>query len=327
MERLERFYRIHHLMRAKKCLPLSDLMEDLGVSKATLKRDIEYLRDRLNAPLIFDRDREGYRYDLSIEGADRYDLPGVWFSPREIHALVVVHSLLSDISPTLLAGSVSPLITRIEKLLENHQIPPSEVARRIRILNVANRESLPEHFATAAQAVLQRKRLALRHHKRSEDKVTTREVSPQRLIHYRGSWYLDAWCHLRTDLRSFALDAVEEITLLDSEAENIEDQRLQDFFASAYGIFTGAVQHMAVLRFSPERARWVRKERWHPQQVGCDEPDGHYQLQVPYGKDTELVMDILRHGAEVEVLSPPALRSKVADEANRMIRQYAGSTR
>lgn len=286
------------------------------------KRDLEYLRDRLNAPLIFDRDREGYRYDMTVVGADRYDLPGVWFSPPEIHALLVVHALLSRISPGLLEGSVSPLISRVEKLLETHQLPSSEVGRRIRILNVAYRDSLPSHFGLAAQAVLQRERLRLSHHNRKDGSTSERDISPQRLIHYRGTWYLDAWCHLRNALRSFSLDAVEQMGVTDGKALDIPDADLDAFFASSYGIFGGAADQMAVLRFSPSRANWVRHEHWHPRQAGTEEPDGHYRLEFPYSNDTELVMDILRHGADVEVISPPELRARVAKEIRRMQERY-----
>lgn len=323
MDRLERFYRLHHLFEAGKCLRLADLMHEFEVSKATMKRDIEYMRDRLNAPLIYDRDREGYRYDLTITGADRYELPGVWFSPAEVHALLVVHNLLSTISPQMLAGSVTPLISRIEKLLEDHRLPSAEVGRRIRILNVAHRDSLPAHFALAAQAVLQRQRLKVEHWHRKDDRTTTRELSPQRLIHYRGTWYLDAWCHLREGLRSFSLDALSHVAVVDGDVKDVPEDALERFFASSYGIFTGTASHTAVLRFSAERARWVKNERWHPEQVGVEEPDGRYRLEFPYGDGTELVMDILRHGAHVEVLGPDVLRAAVASEAREAAAQYA----
>lgn len=97
---------------------------------------------------------------------------------------------------------------------------------------------------------------------------------------------------------------------------------LQQHFAGSYGIFSGQAAQTAVLRFSPERARWVRHERWHPDQVGVEEPDGAYRLSVPYGDDTELVMEVLRHGAEVEVLEPPELRRRVAAEASRLAGLY-----
>ncbi len=328
MDRLERFYRIHHLMQAGKCLPLGDFMTDMEVSKATIKRDIEYMRDRLNAPLVYDRDREGYRYEKGIAGAERFDLPGVWFSPTEIHALMVVHALLGNIGPGLLDGTVKPVIGRIENLLEDHRLPAEEIAKRIRVLNVSHRPALPEHFATAAQATIQRQRLKLLHYHRGEDRRLEREVSPQRLIHYRGNWYLDGWCHLRDGLRSFSLDAVEQCHLLETApCEQVSFEILDSFFASAYGIFTGEATAKAVLRFNAKRARWVSKEVWHPEQIGTFESNGSYRLEFPFGESAELIMDILKHGAAVEVLEPEALRDQISHELKEMGKQYSQTRR
>lgn len=322
MDRLERFYRIHHLMKAGKCVPMSDLLAGFEVSRATMKRDLEYMRERLNAPLIYDRDREGYRYDLDQAGADRYDLPGVWFNPAEIHALFVVHGLLREIGPGLLDGTVSPLISRIEKLLESSRLPAKELGKRIKLLNVAHRHSLPSNFGLAAQAVLQRQQLAMSHRHRGEDRHTDRTISPQRLVLYRGTWYLDAWCHLRSALRSFSLDAVEQLQLLEAPALTFAEEKLDQFYGSSYGIFNGAPVGTVVLRFSAERARWVRNERWHPEQVGTMENDGRYRLEFPYSNETELLMDILRHGAHVEVLSPAPLRETIGEQVRATMRMY-----
>jgi predicted DNA-binding transcriptional regulator YafY len=76
-----------------------------------------------------------------------------------------------------------------------------------------------------------------------------------------------------------------------------------------------------VLRFSPERARWVAEECWHPKQKGHYE-NGHYILEIPYSDDRELVLDILKHGPEVEVLRPKSLRKKVLDRLVRAASQY-----
>ena len=90
---------------------------------------------------------------------------------------------------------------------------------------------------------------------------------------------------------------------------------LEQHFTTAYGIFAGPPKAWAVLRFSPERARWVRGERWHREQQSERLPDGGYRLRVPYSDERELLMDILRHGRHVEVEAPASLRRLVAKEA------------
>jgi predicted DNA-binding transcriptional regulator YafY len=149
---------------------------------------------------------------------------------------------------------------------------------------------------------------------RGRDERAKREVSPQRLVFYRQNWYLDAWCHLRDGLRSFALDCILGIESTEKPAQEIAESELSDFFSKGYGMFSGEhpVQ-WAVLRFSPARARWVAHECWHLQQQSEFSSLGEYILRVPYTMDEELIGDILRHGTEVEVMSPPSLRSKVRE--------------
>jgi hypothetical protein len=100
------------------------------------------------------------------------------------------------------------------------------------------------------------------------------------------------------------------------------DKELDENFTESYGIFSGKATQRAKLRFTPERARWVSVEEWHPNQISTVNKDGFYTLEFDYNQDPELVMDILRHGSEVEVISPPSLRDKVANELKKAAQKY-----
>jgi predicted DNA-binding transcriptional regulator YafY len=179
-----------------------------------------------------------------------------------------------------------------------------------------------EAFGTVASATLQRRRLWIEYHARSTNKVTDRTVSPQRIVHYRGGWYLDAWDDDKDALRSFAIDRIRRATPLQEAALDIPEQQLDEHYASAYGIFGGKADQVAVLRFTPERARWVADEQWHPQQQGRWLEDGSYELRIPYREPRELVMDVLRHGAGVTVVAPEALAAAVRDELAAALKAY-----
>jgi predicted DNA-binding transcriptional regulator YafY len=139
-----------------------------------------------------------------------------------------------------------------------------------------------------------------------------REVSPQRLVHYRDNWYLDAWCHKRQALRTFGVDAIDSAVVSDKDARDVPEETLDRHYASGYGIFAGSDTQEAVLLFGAERARWVSREVWHPQQDGKMQLDGTYLLRFPYAQEPELVMDILRYGPDVQVLAPASLKEAVA---------------
>jgi len=311
MDRTERFYKIHQLMSRKSVVPVREFLEALDISLATFKRDLEYLRDRLHAPIEWDRERRGYRYVAPLADAPRYELPGLWFNATEIRALLTMQHLLVDLQPGFLEPHVKPLLARLRTLLGSGEHSADEIERRIRILHLGARAVQMPHFEQVASAVLDRKRLDIVYRSRGADQTTSREISPQRLVHYRENWYLDAWCHLRNDLRSFAVDAIQRARPVDKAAKTVPDAELDEILAGGYGIFSGRASAWAKLRFSAERARWVGAEQWHPQQKGRFEKDGSYVLELPYADSRELVMDILRHGSEVEVLEPAELRREV----------------
>jgi predicted DNA-binding transcriptional regulator YafY len=291
------------------------------MSPASVKRDLEYMRSRFNAPIEYDRELNGYRFGRPRSGP-RYELPGLWFNAAEIHALLTTLQLLGGLQPGLLDGQVTPVVERLRSILGSGDHSWEEVVKRIRIFQPERREGKAAHFSVIAAALLKRTRLWIRHYNRKEDRETEREISPQRLVHYRDNWYVDAYCHLRQDLRSFAVDAIREAVLRDARAKEIGEAELDEYLGSGYGIFAGRKVEWATLRFSPQAARWVSAQSWHPKQRARVEKDGTYILEIPYAEDRELVMEILKYGADVEVLAPEALRTRVADALRLAARRY-----
>ena len=102
-------------------------------------------------------------------------------------------------------------------------------------------------------------------------------------------------------------DAIEQVRMLDRACIDIADGELDEALGSGYGIFAGRDVRWAGLRFTPERSRWVAAETWHPKQRGRFDAEGRWLLELPYADPRELVMDILRHVPEVEVLWPEEL--------------------
>jgi proteasome accessory factor C len=321
VDRFDRIYELDKLLRtARRGLTGAALRERLECSRATLGRVVEDMRTFLDAPIVYDRTANVYHYAGSE--THTYELPGLWFNPSELYALLAAQRLLESVQPGLLGPVIAPLCRRIERILQAERLSSGEVARRVRILSIGTRPRAGEHFQTVAGALMGRRRLRIRYHGRARDETSDRSVSPQRLVHYRDNWYLDAWCHRVRGLRTFALDRILAARPLTTPASDIPDPDLDAHFATAYGIFAGEPSATAVLRFGPERARWVAEERWHPDQQGRALEGGGYELCLPYGDPRELVMDILKYGPDVEVLAPEALRAAVAERLEEAARQY-----
>ncbi len=312
MNQTERIYKIKDLLNEQGLVSRQTFLDTLEVSLATFKRDLVYMRDRLHAPVVWDGDAGGYRFDKAPSVGPRFELPGLWFTEEEAYALLMMQHLLSSLDQGGLIGPhIAPLLEKINSVLGSGDATATEVRNRVRLLSFAKRKMPLEFFSQVGSAIFKRKRLRIDYYARSTDKHTSREVSPQRLVHYRENWYLDTWCHLRDDLRSFSMDGLRGVEVLDAPAKEVSLKELDDYLSTSYGIVRGGEAKWAKLRFSKERARWVASEVWHPEQRGSFDKEGRYLLELPYRDDRELVMDILRHGGMVEVIDPKCLRTRV----------------
>lgn len=308
MDRYERILALHRTLKsARYPVKVAQLREELGCSRATVYRDLAFLRDALMAPIVGDGEA-GFRYEQD-EG-DRFELPGLWLSSDELHALVAAQQLLARSGGGLLANTLAPLQQRIEKLLNEHSAGKHWPVERVRVIPHHSRRMDEQAFRQVCSAVLERKQLAFEYRARSTDQHTRRTVSPQRITHYRGNWYLDAWDHEREALRSFSVDRIVGARALDAAARDIAEAELDRHLAAGYGIFSGEPKGWATIRFNARAARWVADEHWHSQQQGRRLSDGSYELKVPYSSPRELLMDVLHYGADAEIIDPPALREQ-----------------
>lgn len=323
MTQTARVYKIETLIRNRGHVSFRTLLDELEVSRATLKRDLDYLRDRLGAPIVYDRFLNGYKFGEDFRG-ERHELPGLWFDERELYSLLMAHQLLSELdSEGVIARHLQPLLDRIHQMLGPDEPETQTLLKRVRIINAARRPVPGKQFGLVVDALLNRRRLRMRYLTRSRAERSEREVSPQRLVHHRSTWYLDAWCHRSEGLRRFSLDAIEQAELLEGKAKNVATKTIEAEMDAGYGIFAGARRHWATLSFDRQAAQWISREQWHPQQQGRWTEDGRYELQVPYVDEAELAMDVMRHGASVRVLAPASLRTRIRRELEAALEAQA----
>ncbi len=322
MDKFDRIYALHTLLSSNR-YPVSKetIQEQLECSHSTVERIIHDMRLYLEAPIEYERDAKGYFYNKN--STTRYELPGLWFNASELYALLVSHHLLSMVEPGLLENHIEPLTDKIESLLKPDTIKQGELDKRIRILKMSARKPNPKHFSKVATALLKRQQMNISYRGRARDKTTRRKISPQRLVHYRDNWYLDAWCHLRESMRSFSLDRINKSISEKQTAIDIDDTKLDEHYASSYGIFAGKPKYRAKLKFTPMAARWVADEQWHPEQKGQFDIEGFYELEIPYFNPKELIRDILKFGPDVKVISPPQLKKDIKAQLKQAVKQYS----
>lgn len=312
-----RIYKLHEILNGRRT-PISkaDILEKMECSESTFKRIRQNMENHLNAQIDYIQEHNGYLY-----ANQNYELPGLWFGTDELLALVSLEKLLSGLNVSVLHTHLMPFKARIDKLLKNQSINADNL-HRMRILPINARINKPDQFQHISAAVVLRKCLHITYHARGSNEFSQRIISPQRLLHYRDNWYLDAWCHLKKQLRTFAVDRIQQLQSSQTPCINIADDVLDAHFKSGYGIFSGEAKHKATLIFSANRARWVADEEWHPNQSATWLTDGRYQLEVPYADERELIMDVMRHLPEVEIVAPEPLKQLLLNYLKDSVKKH-----
>jgi predicted DNA-binding transcriptional regulator YafY len=318
MNRAERFFKIHQLLASGTYPSMQRLTDTFGVTRSTINRDLDDMRTFMQAPIVYSRMQRGYHYDPA---APAFEMPGLWLSQAELHALLAIIRLLEGIQGGLLGDRVKPLKNRIHQLLGQGGFTAEAIMGRILLKPFAQRTLRLESFNAVAPAVLQGRMLAFCYNVRARGEESQRLVHPHRLVFYRDNWYLLAFCEQAQSLRLFSLDRLTDTALQEAPIQPCGTTSLDDYLEASFGIFGGATQAWAVLRFTSERARWVADECWHPQQVGRW-LDDVYELRVPHADPLELILEILKYGPDVEVIAPESLRLEVIARLQAALARY-----
>jgi predicted DNA-binding transcriptional regulator YafY len=322
---VERLFVLYNLLTLSK-YPVSreKICRELECNRATFFRIKNELSGLCGAEIVYDKDAESYK--IETYGGELKPIPGMFFKEEDLLALICFEHITEVLQEGFISGIFKPFREKIESLIKVQRIDTRNWKKRIKIIKIASRKILPNIYKTVASAILHRKKIKIVYQSVKDDSTTERIVSPQTLLCYRDNWYMDAKCHLRNDLRTFALSRISQAELQKSKAENVPEKELIEHYANSYGIFSGPAQNIAKIKFSGIAGRIVEQEEWHPQQKGSKLQDGSYLLELPYSKSDELLMDILRWGEDAEVLDPEKLRNEIEVKIGKMKKVYDGRT-
>lgn len=288
------------------------------VSLKTAQRDIEFMRDRLHAPLVYDPSRKGYSYEN-----DSFTLPSVFLSTDEISSLLIAKKVLRDISGDNLGGELSSIIDKLTSFIDSHS---QDVADIESVISMKHIEYLPADdmvFKAVLDGCLRKRRLRIGYGKLEDGEGVSRVVDPYHIFSYKGTWHLLAYCHTREMIRDFVLGRISSAELLDEPFKVPGSFKPDDYFDSAFGLYRGEKAHRVVLRFSPKAADWVSGQVWHKDQKTRTMRCGSIELSFTVTSFTEVKSEVLKYGHLVEVVAPRKLRDLVKKEAEDIVLLYA----
>ncbi|MHB8927425.1 MAG: helix-turn-helix transcriptional regulator [Bacillota bacterium] len=289
------------------------------VSLRTIKRDIEGLRDRLRAPIDYDRVRRGYFY------REKYKLPPRELTEGEMIALVLGAGLLSRYRGTPFQDAVNGALNKVAYLFPVHI--SADLGTIDRVLTFDEDEirgrgtKLEEHLTLIEKAIRDLEVLEVLYYTPTRDSHTIRAIASHHVHVMGGAIYVIAYCYLRKEMRTFAVDRMEHVSRTGRRFQRRADFSIEKYLAGSWGIERGEKTRITV-RFDPETARFIRERRWHPSQVFEEQGDGSLLAQFDVAGTGEVTRWIRQYGSHAEVVGPEWLREEMRRDAERVVGVY-----
>nr|WP_320012159.1 WYL domain-containing transcriptional regulator [uncultured Desulfobulbus sp.] len=313
--KFERFIWFHSQVKRQRYPNAKKLVEEFEISERTAQRDIDFMRDRLLAPLIFDRSRNGYGYDDAS-----FEIPVHWLDEDNLLSLALAARLASTIPNAAVKEDLCQLISRMLSL--SHKETYSCLDRlsdKISVKNVEFARVDECHFHRVVQALFNETALQISYYSPYSDQTTNRIIQPLHLIHYMGSWHLLAWCAAKEEIRDFTLSRMRSV---ESVAQTLQLPQglpsIKEYSRRHFGIMHGDATIPVTLQFSPALAPRILEQVWHPEQQIERQPDSTILLRFPVADFREIIRNILSYGADVRVVEPVALQDLVREEIEKM---------
>jgi predicted DNA-binding transcriptional regulator YafY len=288
------------LADARRAFNKAELAERFRCSQKTIGRYFERLTE--SGAVVAVQTVNGEKcYRL-----ESHKLPGAWFDASSVRALSLMLELQNELGMLGEIAAFKGLRTKLKSLM--HQI--QGLRGGIVIKRSAQRAVQADVIHLLLKSIDQNVRITFSYQSRTAAQSVSvmRTVSAKQIEVYRGNWYLLGWCHDRDAWRYFALELIEQCVMTSAFVTHGAEPPAH----RGYGIFDLESHNVAVLRFSPFRSQWIKDESWHADQHDSTDAQGCLIRKFPYGKDTELLRDLMREGNDVEVLQPAELREALA---------------
>jgi proteasome accessory factor B len=316
---LERMLRIHKVIQSGTFPKAPQLAAELEVSTKSIHRDLEFMRDRLQLPLEFDRTRFGYHYTEEVNS-----FPTVQITQGELFALVVAEKALQQYRGTSFEKPLLSAIRKMEQSLpETISVDLADVERTISFRTRAEPILDLNVFDSLAKATADRRQLELTYRKPGMQRTEQRVVDPYHLANINGEWFLFAYDHLRNDIRTFVPARIKSVretgkVFLRQKRFSLE-ARLRDSF----GVQSGRGTFEVVLRFNERVADYIREKKWHDSQELRDLDNGNVELRMKLSSLSEVERWVLSWGGTAVVVRPAELAQAVRQAAKRILNAHS----
>jgi predicted DNA-binding transcriptional regulator YafY len=316
-ERLERIIKIDRRIRAGEYPSAEGLSEEFERSVRTIKDDIRRMKDYMDAPIKYNRDKGGYCYTDPA-----FVLPSVMLSEGELLSFLLADEISKRYLGTPLEAPLKSALSKIRRYLPDHiSWEVEEISSLFTFTGGGTVQVDPELFAAMNKAIRERRRVGITYYSASRDALGDRVVDPYHLHNIRGDWYLIAYCHGRKDVRDFLMSRIREWDILKDKFQINPSFSIESYKGRGFLAERGDVEEV-VIKFDSYQARWIRERTFHTSQKVEELPDGGLVLRFSVGGLGEIKRWVMAYGSHAEVIKPEGLREEVREEVRKLSEIY-----
>lgn len=311
-----RILQIDEEIRAGHYPNSTQLSKKFEVSRATVMRDLEFLRDQYCAPLVYDYEKNGYYYSDPT-----FFVQSVMLSEGELFTVSTIMPLLEQYKNTPLESSFKSIMNKITQMLPDQiSVDTAFINEEVKFISDPLPKIDEEVFNMIFHATKIHKKIQFDYRSISSQDYKTRIFSPYQVICQKGNWYILGFCHNSDEIRIYALSRMKNLILINESFSIPKDFLLENYIDPGFGIWNNKIDKVKIeLLFSKDVNTYILERIWHKTQECYQTEDGQVYLSFETNQLQETQHWIMQFGSSVKVLNPPELREKIREEARKIL--------
>ncbi len=314
----ERMMRIHQLFQNREYPNCSKLADESELCTRTAKRDLDFMKHRLDLPIAFDSHRNGYYYTRSVE-----QFPGLAVTEAEMFALLVAHKAIAQYHGTPFQRPLETAFRKLSGQLDQGvHFTLGNLDEVLSFRPFAPEDANLGAFEIITRALRQRRPLTFRYRNLGAAKARRRHVHPYHLACIENHWYLFAFDVKRQDMRTFVLTRLRNPAIEPGHFTIPRKFDPNDYLRGSFSVFKGGDDYEVVIDFDAWAADLMRGRRWHSSQELTELPGGQARLRMRLNSIEEAERWVLSWGSHATVVRPRALAARICQTATDLQARY-----
>ena len=314
-----RVFQLAHFIRDNNYPNVPKMMKYFELSRATINRDLDFLRNEYQMPIEYSQEHHGYYFTDPA-----FEIQSVMLSEGELLSVSTILPRMEQYKNTPLEVTFRSLMNKlIEMMPDKVTIDSSFLDPNVKFFS----DPLPviedKVFNSIFEAVRKNKTIEFSYRSISRQDYTPRSFDPYKVLCQKGNWYVIGWCHFHNRFNVYSLSRMKALTITNDDFSVKPDFNLSEHIDPDFGIWQNNMEPKKIeLLFSADINTYILERTWHVNQECHQNEDGSVYLSFMSNQIQETLHWVMSFGSNVKVLNPPELSAQIKAESKKLLDLY-----